>query len=162
MKQDSELFVRLRRKTRYEGDCWLYAGQPATDEAPRLRYRDEFIPISRAVLMEQGHTLTDDDKACHTCDRPWCWNPEHIYKGTYQTNSDDKYARERANHRRGEAKPNAKLTEVDVRYALSLRGTMTAVDAANRTGIPVYRIRRIWSGTVWRHVYVEFERSRSA
>jgi hypothetical protein len=38
--------------------------------------------------------------ACHHCDNPPCWNPDHIYAGNYQSNTDDMIARGRAGWQR--------------------------------------------------------------
>jgi hypothetical protein len=32
---------------------------------------------------------------CHHCDNPWCFNPGHLFEGTYATNSEDCIAKGR-------------------------------------------------------------------
>ena len=150
------LYDRLRTKTVIEGDCWLYIGQPSLAH-PRIPYRGRHRTLGCAVLMEEGHTLEWGDKACHTCDRPSCWNPEHLYKGTDQSNMNDKYARGRANHPVGEACPAAKLTDEKVRHVLSLRGKIIAREAARLFGISVSQVCNIWRGDSWKHIHAEFE-----
>ena len=49
---------------------------------------------------------------CHKCDTPLCVNPRHLYLGTPKQNSEDMVTKQRQNQ--GEARPNAKLTNVQV------------------------------------------------
>jgi hypothetical protein len=56
--------------------------------------------------------------ACHTCDNPSCANPEHIFIGTAQDNTDDMMQKRRYPKRilpSGEKHHQSKLTWEDVR-----------------------------------------------
>jgi len=48
---------------------------------------------------------------CHTCDTPSCVNPFHLFVGTQGQNVRDAVAKGRMPVRRGDAHPNAKLTD---------------------------------------------------
>lgn len=54
---------------------------------------------------------------CHHCDNPPCFNPEHLYLGTPQTNSDDCITRGRSPHMRFTALSADDIS--DIRGAIS-------------------------------------------
>jgi hypothetical protein len=56
---------------------------------------------------------------CHTCDRPRCCNPNHLYDGTHRTNSKDCKDRGRLHREMGSQRYNAILTEDRVREILA-------------------------------------------
>ena len=84
--------------------CWLWLG--AVDRrgyAQRTIYTPGAAPydetyagtyrcvrIAREIVGAQPGEL-----ACHHCDTPPCVNPEHLYRGTPQSNMDDKMRRGR-------------------------------------------------------------------
>ena len=59
----------------------------------------------------------------HTCDNPWCVNPEHLFLGDQLTNIRDMDAKGRRARvgSKGTDHPRAKLSERDV---LSIRGDL--------------------------------------
>ena len=53
---------------------------------------------------------------------------------------------------RGEEHPSAKLTEVQAREALSLKGVESSSAVARRFGVGASTIQEIWKGTRWKHL----------
>jgi hypothetical protein len=51
---------------------------------------------------------------CHKCDNPPCVNPNHLFLGTYQDNSDDKISKHRGKWLSGEDNASHKLTQSQV------------------------------------------------
>lgn len=45
--------------------------------------------------------IPDGMIVCHSCDTPACVNPEHLWVGTYQDNSDDCHKKGRNRQSRG-------------------------------------------------------------
>jgi len=89
---------------------------------------------------------------CHRCDRPSCWNPEHLFLGAAADNTRDAVEKNRITptRARGERSGAARLTEAEVRQ---IRGrTESCVRLAAEYGVGESAIWAARSGKTWRHV----------
>src|SRR3990172_3550774 len=89
--------------------CWEWTGcrdgQPRylTDD-PRGRYGRfaldgvHMMSAHRASYLLFVGEIPHDHEVCHTCDHEPCVNPQHLFPGTTQDNTDDKIAKGRAAH----------------------------------------------------------------
>lgn len=115
---DSEIgwfLERLRRKTTIEGECWIWHGY-TKNRYPSLSMRNVDVYAHR-VVCDLAHGLADGEEACHSCDRPACWNPAHLFPGSHADNVADCVAKRRNSpppHHHGERNPKAWLTDVEV------------------------------------------------
>lgn len=94
---------------------------------------------------------------CHRCDNPPCCNPNHLYEGTYKTNSQDAARQGKIGtwdrRKKNFVSPFAKLTEEKVRVIRSaLKQGMAKRALAKRFGVSVTAILHICSGKNWSHV----------
>jgi len=91
----------------------------------------------------------------HHCDNRKCCNPAHLYVGTNDDNMRDMRERGRAKSQppKGEASPNAKLSEEDVREIRQLhaQGVFQEV-LAQRYGVGQAQVSRIIRRVRWAHV----------
>lgn len=88
----------------------------------------------------------------HHCDTPPCVNPDHLFLGTNQDNSDDMVSKGRAHSpcHQGESHPGAKLTESDV---LQIRSSSaTGRELAGKYGVSYTTIWDIKHRRSWSHV----------
>ncbi len=69
------IITKWRPKTKYRGAVWA---------SSRLSYH-----LNKKKIPRWSTTKW----ALHTCDRPWCVNPKHIYIGTPSDNITDTYKR---------------------------------------------------------------------
>lgn len=93
--------------------------------------------------------------ACHSCDNKKCYNPNHIFIGTFYQNSLDAVRKGRIGfkHRNGEDINTHVLTEKDVRWIRNqpkVRGSGVAI--SKRFGINPSAISSIRNGLTWRHI----------
>jgi hypothetical protein len=86
----------------------------------------------------------------HRCDVRCCVNPDHLFLGTNQDNTDDKVRKGRQGRMHGEKNHQAKLTEIDVRTILSMGGSNIAIGRI--FGVSNVLISRIRQRKAWRHV----------
>ncbi len=84
---------------------------------------------------------------CHTCDKPVCVNPDHLWVATVAENMADRNAKRRNNFQNNN--PNKKLTNRQVRSirrARNEKGVRSKV-LAKKYGVTQHHIRRIANGT---------------
>ena len=90
--------------------------------------------------------------ACHRCDNPSCCNPSHIFPGTPRDNNADMVKKGRRHPLivRGEASPNAKLTEMQV--ALIRTDCRASRAIAKDYGVSRDTIASVKSRRSWAHI----------
>jgi hypothetical protein len=89
---------------------------------------------------------------CHTCDKPSCCNPHHLFTGTQQDNTRDRCLKGRS--AKGESGGNHKLTigqvnNIRERYA---QGDITQQALANLFGVAHSTISAVVTRLTWKSV----------
>lgn len=96
--------------------CWDWPGATQNGGYGHVgagRRGEGNIRVAVVVLEDKlGRPLKPGKIACHTCDRPPCANPGHLYEGTEQTNQQDVI--DRGRRKIGGEDPRAKLSHADV------------------------------------------------
>ena len=103
------------------GGCWEYQGQKSTDgygkfqiyapgiDPKKRKYRAHRVSYAYHYGVDPGEMLV-----CHKCDNPSCINPDHLFLGTEQQNTQDKMDKGRHPPQYGEHNPRALVTEAVV------------------------------------------------
>jgi HNH endonuclease len=96
-------------------ECWLWTGYRIG--AYGFIYRNEngrWMDGAHRVALELklGRLLIKGEWSCHSCDNTLCINPNHLFLGNAQANTNDMIQKGR--NRKGSGMPNAKLTEQNV------------------------------------------------
>ena len=86
------ILSRLRKQTRYEGECWIFTGTNAPRGYKQMQIKNKKIlthRLSAAIFLELD--LQGPLQANHKliCPNKACWNPDHLYIGTQADNMLD-------------------------------------------------------------------------
>lgn len=142
-----------------ESGCWLWIGTLVDGYGQfRAAGRSE-LAHRYSLAVKLGRPLASGALACHHCDTPSCVNPDHLYEGDVQSNSDDKIARGRQargadfvppeRRYKGERHHSAKLTEADVATIRAAIGE-SYTSLSKRFGISKTAVARIIKGRTWK------------
>lgn len=91
-----------------------------------------------------------DLMVCHTCDNPWCVNPDHLFLGSGKDNQADKWQKGRGRALKGELAPHVILTEESVRKILADPRPFSKIAADY--GVATSTIGSIKQRVSWAHV----------
>jgi hypothetical protein len=149
--------------------CWNWTASAVKGGYGQFKIRGRSVRAHR-VAFWIGHGISTDSRlVCHSCDRPSCCNPAHLFLGTPHDNILDCKAKGRLNtaagelhgsstkpesRARGERVAGAVLTAnavVDIR-ALYASGDFTQQQIADRFGVTREAIGRVTRGSNWKHV----------
>lgn len=99
-----------------------------------------------------GRPVPAGIQLCHTCDHPYCVNPNHLFLGTSQDNTQDKVNKNR--QAKGELHGMHKLTEAQVKeiHQLYQTGNYTQKELADQFHVVKSVIGDIIHKKIWRHV----------
>ncbi len=144
---------------------WSKVDRRGADECwPWLAYRDgkgygqfydgnKLVKAHRMARELTCGSLPDGASLLHRCDHPWCCNPGHTFPGTQADNTADMVAKGRARGCRGEANPQAKLSEQGVKELRRRHADGESCAALARWyGIGETVTRKIVKREKWSHV----------
>jgi hypothetical protein len=87
---------------------------------------------------------------CHHCDVRTCVNPDHLFLGTHQANTDDRVYKGRPTTKTGEQHPRATLT-AEIVQAIRADPRATRFIVADY-GIHASTVRKIKRREAWKHL----------
>lgn len=91
--------------------------------------------------------IPDGHFVCHSCDNPACVNPEHLFIGTQQDNTDDRERKNRNNHFFGEHSPTSRLTQkdvIDIRQSNKSSRELARIYGVNKSSVQAIKNRETW------------------
>lgn len=104
--------------------CWNWTGARTSAGYGELGLNGKIVTAHRLSYMIFRGEIPDGFLVCHTCDKPECVNPDHLFLGTNRDNVNDMIQKGRQNlsnapngrrnGQSGEKNYQAKLTEPDV------------------------------------------------
>lgn len=131
--------------------CWIWQGARDLDGYGFIKQRDGAQLRAHRVSFELHHgPVPPGLYVCHSCDNPSCVNPEHLFAGTHQDNTDDKVRKGRSARLIGSGNPMSRLAPGDV-LAIQSDGRAKESIAADY-GISTSHVRDIKAGRRWGHL----------
>jgi len=134
--------------------CWEWTSYKFSNGYGSFFYDNKNHRAHRVAYEFTEGTIPNGMVVCHHCDNVACCNPQHLFLGTQLDNVLDRDSKRRGRWLKGEEKPEAKLTEQDVRairqeYA---HGDITTRQLAKRYGVHQSNICHIIHRRKWRHI----------
>jgi hypothetical protein len=166
--------IRFWKKVKKTDTCWIWQDKLDKDGYGKIWIRGRNERAHRFIYEQTYGPLPPDHFACHTCDVPYCVNPEHLFAGTQLDNVHDAIAkgrwnyekRDSAKYTRGAANKMTKLTEEQVREIRrvykprrpgrraqsEINENPTFVELAQRYGVTKGAISGAVKGLTWKQV----------
>lgn len=147
-KHGSSLKDRLMLHTdTTSSQCWLWTGAKDKRGYGKINVAGRYVQTHRASWAEfKGDP--GSRFVCHHCDTPACINPEHLFLGSAQDNSDDMVQKDR--QAKGPAMPHTKLTEDLVRLIRADKKSCRSWAAeAGTTPMAIWNAR---NRKTWKHI----------
>lgn len=132
--------------------CWDWKGSPSKKYGS-LQFENKSISAHRASWLIHNGPIPDGMFVCHTCDKPRCNAPTHLFLGTAKDNVSDMIKKGRAKYLKGEKAPWSKLTENNVREIKNLLSKNISMQKiADIFNVKIVAIFDIKHNKTWKHI----------
>jgi hypothetical protein len=140
-------FLGLPWFVKEECGCWRFTGAISGNGYGCIRYLGKGYGAHVIAYRAYKGPVPKGRWVLHTCNNPWCVNPDHLYAGTAQDNINDQIAG-------GTKSYGSVLKEDEVRdiKRLLAEGRHSQYEIADRFGVSRSAILHIKLGNSWRHV----------
>ena len=128
--------------------CWIFKGNKDKDGYGVFWFENKAMRAHRfAYLISKG----DPGKklVCHSCDRPECVNPDHLWCGTAKDNFYDCISKGRAPKTRSRG-PHLRLTSEQVIKIMSMPENVA--DISRQLKIPYGTVYDVVNGISWKYI----------
>lgn len=150
---ESRFWGKVQKLSEENGGCWVWiAGQ---DKDMYGKFKIKGLDIRAHVYswaLFTGRPVPKGLQVCHKCDHPYCVNPDHLFLGTTQCNTQDRDLKGRQS--KGEKHPCAKLTIENVKHIRQLYRTnwYSQSKLAAMFEVSVSVIGAVVRRETWRHI----------
>ena len=131
--------------------CLVWTGTKDRDGYGKVTWYGRTMRAHRVAYLLANGNIPSGSHVCHSCDRPECVTPKHLWLGSNAENHADSAAKARAKNRWTGPRQLAKLTPKLVRYARRryALGDITQARLATELGITQSHITNVLSGRRW-------------
>lgn len=146
--EELKIYFKLFKKE--QSNCWIFDGYKIKGGYGSITWNKKPWIAHRLSWYVFNGDIPKGQFICHKCDTPACVNPDHLFLGDYQVNSDDKVNKKR--HRIGSKQPNAKLTEELVVELRKNESEYNIAELARQTNISEGALRHMFKRRTWKHI----------
>ncbi len=151
-KEDFQKHYSVQQR-KYETPCWIWGNISSEKTYGQTKLNKIPIPAHRLSWILHRGKIPVGLWVLHKCDERHCVNPDHLFLGTAQDNTDDMRSKKRARHIN--ANPNTSL--LTVQDVLKIREILCnpdekIEDIAKKFSVAVTTISAISEGITWKHV----------
>ena len=141
------------KKIRWEilsNGCWKCSSHSTDYNGyPRITRNGKLENLTRYVYKINNGNLLDTEIVRHTCDFPTCINPEHLIKGSYMDNMNDRNSRNRT--ALGEKNGQSKLKEWQVKEIRN-NPDISLWTYARKFNVGFSTVRYARNKITWKHI----------
>lgn len=134
--------------------CWEWLGSENAQGYGRFKFCGKLVAAHRWSAQYLGGMKVAGRLVCHTCDKPYCVNPKHLFVGDPKDNMRDMKDKGRDNYDYGERHHASKLTDdivLDMRASYA-QGDITYKELANKHGVSISTVSQAIKRKTWRHL----------
>lgn len=84
-----EILLKFMKSIEFKTDCWIYTRGKDRKKYGRFYIGRKSLGAHRVSYLIFKGDIDDGLFVCHTCDNPSCVNPQHLWLGTTQKNTED-------------------------------------------------------------------------
>jgi hypothetical protein len=135
-------------------ECWPWLGGIKENGRGNFSIGHKNWQAHRMMWTLIKGPIPDGMLVCHHCDNGKCVNPDHLFLGTYQDNSDDMMRKGRKRTLRGDDDPKSILTsdQVEEIRAKYVPRIYSQFKLAKEYGVSRSNIENILHGLIWKHL----------
>ncbi len=135
-----------------KNDCWNCISHSTDNHGyPKLGRNGKTIRIARFMWENYFGSIPSSLCVLHHCDNRKCINPQHLFLGTTQENTQDRNIKKR--QAKGSKNGNSKLTEQDIaKIKRMFLEKKSFSEISRKMKISPAAISHIATGRTWKHM----------
>jgi hypothetical protein len=131
----ARFWAKVQKLSQANGSCWIWTASLDKDMYGKFRLskggkKIDIRAHQYSWELATGLPVANGILVCHTCDHPYCVNPDHLFLGSHADNHADR--NQKGRQAKGEKQHLAKLTEEKVKQIRELRKLGSTIPQLSR------------------------------
>ena len=152
--KECSVYCKLMNHREIENDCWLWTGVLSTQGYGKTRHDKKDCVVSRLSFELFKGPIEKGLFVLHKCDKPRCFNPDHLWAGTQKENIIDCSRKGRLLF--GESNKNSILkTNQVVEIKKMLKAGHSVLEISKKFNIQWTHVDSIKKEKLWKHITIK-------